>query len=75
MKKFTKALIVALLGITTVGCNNTPDTSSSSSVTVTDPLVAAIESRIVLTQDKQEVSDDFEVPNLVKITYDTVPSQ
>lgn len=70
MKKFTKALIVALLGITTVGCNNTPDTSSSSSVTVTDPLVAAIESRIVLTQDKQEVSDDFEVPNLVKITYE-----
>ena len=72
MKKFTKALIVALIGMSTVGCETFPSSSTggNSSTTQTDPLLAAIESRIVLAKDKQEVSDDFEVPSLVVLTYE-----
>lgn len=72
MKKFTKALLVALIGMSAVGCETFPANSSSgnSSTVQTDPLLAAIEARIILAQDRTEVSDDFEVPNLVKLTYE-----
>ena len=72
MKKFTKALLVALIGMSAVGCETFPANSSSgnSSTVQTDPLLAAIDARIVLVKDKQEVSDDFEVPNLIKLTYE-----
>lgn len=72
MKKFTKALLVALIGMSAVGCETFPANSSSgnSSTVQIDPLLAAIEARIILAQDRTEVSDDFEVPNLVKLTYE-----
>ena len=72
-------MLVALLGMSIVGCGNTatststPATSSTAapSSSVVDPAqeaIKAILSRIVLVKDKQEVMDDFEVPS--KVIYE-----
>lgn len=70
MKKFTKTLLIALLGLSATGCNfdfATNNTNSSSSVSLSpeQQAVQAILDKIVVVNDKREVFDNFEVPSKV----------
>lgn len=78
MKKFTKTLLVALLGLTVTACGNTNNSSSTNSSTSTssstsnpiDAVLEEIAARIVVVKNNQEVADDFEVPSVVTLNYE-----
>lgn len=77
MKKLTKTLLIALLGLSATGCNldfsanNSTSSSSSVSLSPEQQAVQAILDKIVLVNDKREVVDDFEVPSKVIVNNET----
>ena len=54
----------------TVSSSEVESTSSSSSVDTVGAIIEEIRARIVFVKDRQEVTDDFEVPSVVKFNYE-----